>query len=727
MLKKFFGNAKRWLSRVNHLALISFNPQQENEYFKPLSAFKLMLSNRTPLKGFYVLELNLAKPYPRMVSILKTGHHVNLDATEQSFVFPLSIKSTTKRVVYISNFTSQFNWVLNAEFDSSSVVSFKLSKISERFAKRMMTKKLFSNGSFAELLSSYDLVELYNKYDMVFSGAYKKTISYKNWIISTESFSKLLKDQVMKISIIMPVYNPTLEYLTKAIESVIGQSYSNWELCIADDCSREQQVRDLILTYANGDKRIKYAFRSENGNISTASNTALSLAKGEYVALLDHDDILAEHALNEVALAIKETNAKIIYSDEDKICKAGVRFSPHFKSDFNYELILSHNYISHLGVYSRELIERVGGFRVGYEGAQDYDLLMRCIAIISKAQITHIPKILYHWRALEGSTALHASEKDYTHLAGLETLQSYVAEMNNDWRVKYGALPNTYRVCRPILRLPKVSIIIPTKDQLEILQVCIDSVFRRTAYKNYEVVIVDNASVEKKTLQYFDAIQSKSNVRVLNYPHKFNYSAINNYAVSQCDDSDYVLLLNNDTEVINDGWLTEMLSIAQQEDVGCVGAKLYYSNNLIQHAGVILGIGGVAGHSHKYFANQANGYFSRLKLRQDISAVTAACLLVKKSIYEKVNGLNEQDLTVAFNDVDFCLKVRELGFRNVWTPFAELYHYESISRGAEDTPEKVKRFNQEVEYMQDKWGSKLLSDPYYNKNLTLTSEDFSLT
>ena len=255
---------------------------------------------------------------------------------------------------------------------------------------------------------------------------------------------------------------------------------------------------------------------------------------------------------------------------------------------------------------------------------------------------------------------------------------------------------------------------------------CIDSVFRRTAYKNYEVVIVDNASVEKKTLQYFDAIQSKSNVRVLNYPHKFNYSAINNYAVSQCDDSDYVLLLNNDTEVINDGWLTEMLSIAQQEDVGCVGAKLYYSNNLIQHAGVILGVGGVAGHSHKYFANQSNGYFSRLKLRQDISAVTAACLLVKKSIYEKVNGLNEKDLTVAFNDVDFCLKVRELGFRNVWTPFAELYHYESISRGAEDTPEKVKRFNQEVEYMQHKWGNKLLADPYYNKNLTLTSEDFSL-
>ena len=599
-----------------------------------------------------------------------------------------------------------------------------------------MVKKLIANSWDIELLSDHNLSDLYQKYDSIFSGVYSKTIQYKNWINSSESFSAPLKNQGIKISIVMPVYNPALEYLTQAIESVIAQSYSNWELCIADDYSSDQEVRNLILNYSLFrfllldafylDNRIKYEFRTENGNISAASNTALSMATGEYVALLDHDDTLSPYSLNEVVIGIRESDAKIIYSDEDKINELGERFDPHFKSDFNFELILSHNYISHLGVYHKALIDQVGGFRVGYEGAQDYDLLLRCLLHISPSDIKHLSKILYHWRAIEGSTAYSSSQKSYTSLAGLKALKDAVPKMNENWQVEHGALENTYRVTRPVESLPKISIIIPTKDQVELLKTCIDSVISKTEYLNYEIVVVNNGSVESKTKAYLSGLKSVKNIRVLDYPKPFNYSAINNLAVSKCDDSDYVLLLNNDIAVIKGGWLTEMLSIAQQQDVGCVGAKLYYSNDLIQHAGVILGIGGVAGHSHKYFSKNDYGYFSRLQLRQDISAVTAACLLVKKTIYEKVNGLNKTDLTIAFNDVDFCLKVRELGLRNVWTPFAELYHYESISRGAEDTPEKVKRFNQEVNYMKDRWGEQLNSDPYYNENLTLQHEDFSI-
>jgi glycosyltransferase involved in cell wall biosynthesis len=717
---------KRWFHRVNHLTLHSLNSLQENDYIKPLSAFQLKQDSKTLLKGFYMLELNLTKPSPKTFSILSSGHKGNSGSLDQSFIFLLSSKVTTKRVVYISSFASHFHWELNAEFDSTDVSSFKLSKISERFAKRLMAKKLIANGWDAELLSDHNLTELYQQYDSIFSGVYSKTIQYKNWIKYSESFSELLKNQGIKISIVMPVYNPDLEYLTQAIESVIAQSYSNWELCIADDDSSDQQVRDLIVNYANIDNRIKYEFRTENGNISAASNTALSMATGEYVALLDHDDTLSPYALNEVVIGIRESDAKIIYSDEDKINELGERFDPHFKSDFNFELILSHNYISHLGVYHKALIDQVGGFREGYEGAQDYDLLLRCLLHISPSDIKHLSKILYHWRAIEGSTAYSSSQKSYTSLAGLKALKDAVQKMNKSWQVEHGVLDNTYRVIRSVEIQPKISIIIPTKDQADLLKTCIDSVISQTEYLNYEIVVVNNGSVESKTKVYLSGLKSVKNIRVLDYPKPFNYSAINNFAVSKCDDSDYVLLLNNDIAVINGGWLTEMLSIAQQQDVGCVGAKLYYSNDLIQHAGVILGIGGVAGHSHKYFPSKENGYFSRLQLRQDISAVTAACLLVRKSIYEKVNGLNEKDLTIAFNDVDFCLRVRELGLRNVWTPFAELYHYESISRGAEDTPEKVKRFNQEVAYMKDRWGERLNSDPYYNENLTLQYEDFSI-
>lgn len=673
-----------------------------------------------------MLELNLIKPSPRTRTILKPVCNVESDVSEQVFVFPLSSKPTTKRVVHFSGLTFDMQWILSADFDPGNVKSYKLSKISKTYAKRMMEKKMLNAGHDAAAFNHYSLDELYSKYDLIFSESYNKVIDYKNWIQSYESFSKPLKVHNKKISIIMAVYNPPLVYLAEAIESVIAQCYSNWELCIADDCSDDQEVRNTIIEYANNDRRIKYDFRSKNGNISAASNSALNLATGDYIALLDHDDTLSPYALNEIAKVIDETDAQVIYSDEDKINESGERFEPHFKSNFNFELLLTHNFISHLGVYSKSLIDKIGGFRLGYEGAQDYDLLLRCLLNVESEKIQHISKILYHWRAIEGSTAQGASQKSYTSEAGLKALKDFIPKLNENWLVEHGQLENTYRVSRPIIGMPKVSIIIPTKDQADLLKTCIESVINKTVYDNYEIVVVDNNSEEDSTQNYFSELLKRKNIRILKYTKPFNFSAINNYAVSQCPDTDFVLLLNNDIEVINSGWLTEMLSVAQQKDVGCVGSKLYYENDLIQHAGVILGIGGVAGHSHKYYLRKDSGYFSRLKLRQDLSAVTAACLLVNKSIYEQVDGLNEKDLTIAFNDVDFCLKVRELGFRNVWTPFAELYHYESISRGAEDTPEKVKRFNQEVNYMKDQWGKKLISDPFYNKNLTLQHEDFSL-
>lgn len=716
----------RWVNRVNKASLRSVETSSRHDFFEPALSFDLSLSHKSPLHGFYMLEVNDSHPFAANLSALYYQNASTDFNPNKSFFLPLGRRKTVKRVVYFPELSDVFKWDISDGVAIGDSVCLKLSKISRRFAKKMLTKKLLSNGCFLEDFAEMDLLDLYGRYDAVFSAKNQRALDYKGWITEVENFSPAIKNECTKFSIILPVYNPSIEHLANAMSSVLSQTYSNWELCISDDCSIDPAVRDLILQWAAKDSRIKYVFRLENGNISAASNSALSISTGEYVTLLDHDDVLAPCALNEVALVLASGPADIIYSDEDKIDENNVRYEPHFKSDFNFELILSHNYISHLGVYKRSLVEKVGGFRLGYEGCQDYDLVLRCLAESNVSKIKHIPKILYHWRAIEGSTAQDASQKSYTSLAGLKALKDAVYKIDNQWTVEIADLPNTYKVNRPIIKTPLVSIIIPTKDQKDLLESCVDSILLKTELTNYEIVIVDNGSVERETKKYLSKLSEKENIRVLNYSAPFNFSAINNYAVSQCPESEFVLLLNNDVEVINKGWLSEMVSLAKQEDVGCVGAKLYYTNGLIQHAGVILGIGGVAGHSHKCFSQDHHGYFSRLKLRQDLSAVTAACLLVKKSVYNQVGGLNEEDLTIAFNDVDFCLKVRDLGLRNVWTPFAELYHHESISRGAEDTPEKIQRFNKEASYMKDRWGASLLSDPYYNENLTLEHENFTI-
>jgi glycosyltransferase involved in cell wall biosynthesis len=527
------------------------------------------------------------------------------------------------------------------------------------------------------------------------------------------------------ISVLMPVYNAPVEYLSQAIASVRAQLYPNWELCIADDASTDPQVRALLEEVAAQDARIKIDFRAANGHISQASNSALALAQGEFVALFDHDDLLTEHALYWMVEAInRHPDAGLIYSDEDKVDGANRRYDPYFKSQLNYELLLAQNMICHLGVYRTALVRSLGGFRTGFEGAQDYDLALRVIEQLGPAQVVHVPHVLYHWRAIAGSTALAAGEKNYAADAGRRAVAEHLARVGLIAEVE--AAPeapalNRVRFACPSPQ-PLVSIIIPTKDRADLLCMCLESLQAKTTYANYEVIIVDNGSVEPATQALFDSLPA-ARFRVVRDDSPFNYSALNNNA-ARVARGELLCLMNNDIEIITPDWLEEMVSFAMRADVGCVGARLWYPDGRLQHGGCIVGLGGVAGHSHKYFPKGHPGYFGRAVLHQSFSGVTAACLLLRREIYDQVGGLDEK-LVVAFNDVDFCLRVRQAGYRNVWTPYAEMNHHESASRGEEDSPEKIARFKQEIDFIKARWGDSLLHDPAYSYNLTLYVEDFS--
>jgi glycosyltransferase involved in cell wall biosynthesis len=542
-----------------------------------------------------------------------------------------------------------------------------------------------------------------------------------------------------KISVLMPTYNTPEKWLVAAIESVRRQLYENWELCISDDASKEPHVQKILERYRKKDpERIKVVFRERNGHISAASNDALALAHGEFIALLDHDDELRPHALACVALELDaHPDADLVYSDEDKIDENGHRYDHYFKPDWNPDLFMVQNYISHLGVYRTLLVREVGGFRVGYEGSQDWDLAMRVIERTAPDRIRHIPKILYHWRSVPGSTAMLIGAKSYATQAAEKVISEHFVRVGVNatisptkgsyWRVHY-PVPDP---------APRVTLIIPTRNRLNVLKPCVESLLAKTTYPNFEILIVDNDSDEPETLAYLSTFASSApspiaprpspgqRVRVVHFPGEFNYSALNNFGVAQTD-APVVGLLNNDLEVIHGDWLDEMVSHALRPEIGCVGAKLYYPDDKIQHAGVILGIGGVAAHAWQTHPRGAAGQAHRNLLQQNLSAVTAACLVMRREVYEQVGGLNADQLKVAFNDVDFCLKVRAAGYRNLWTPYAELYHHESASRGKEDTLEKRDRFRSEVEYMRTTWGELLDRDPAYNPNLTLTINDFTL-
>ncbi len=533
--------------------------------------------------------------------------------------------------------------------------------------------------------------------------------------------------QSPKIAILMPVYNPSKSCLVNAIESVLNQIYPNFELCIADDCSTENYVSEVLNYFAEKDDRIKLCFRDNNGHISAASNSALDLVTADYVALMDHDDLLTVDALYWLAKVIKQCpEVELIYTDEDKMDIQGNQYAPYFKPDWNPELLLSHNFICHLALYKTAKVKALGGFKSEFDGAQDYDLVLRYVADLEEDKIFHVPRILYHWRAVEGSTANGVDAKPYSEAQIVNVVRQALEQKQRPALVySHDKLPGSLRVKYHLIEpKPRVSIIIPTRNGYTLLKRCVESILDKTDYDNYEMIIVDNGSDDLISQRYLYQLQQNEQITVIRDDSPFNYAAINNRAVKQAK-GDVIALLNNDLEILNSDWLDEMLSHVQHKEVGAVGAKLYYPDDKIQHAGVIVGLGGVAGHSHKHYPREHPGYCGRLLLSQNLSAVTAACMLLRREVFDQVAGFDEHNLSVAFNDVDLCLRIREQGYQIVWTPYAEMYHYESASRGYEDTPEKKARFSQEVQYMKTRWGLSLLKDPAYNPNLTLDREDFT--
>lgn len=558
--------------------------------------------------------------------------------------------------------------------------------------------------------------------------------SYPNWLARNEVLDIEAMTQEIatfhyqpKISIAMPVYNVEEKWLRLCIDSILNQVYTNWELCMADDASTDPNVKKILTEYQQLDERIRVVFREQNGHISEATNSALAIATGEFVALLDNDDELAINAFYEVVKVLNEKpELDLIYSDEDKIDMDGNRSDPAFKPDWSPDLLLGTNYISHLGVYRRSILEEIGGFRKGYEGSQDYDLVLRFTEKTTKERIKHIPKVLYYWRMLPTSTAVDQGSKGYAFEAGLRAVQDALVRREINGHATHGAANGLYDVYYDIESEKLVSIIIPTKNGYKDVQRCVSSIIEKTTYQNYEIIMADNGSTDPKMHELYAEFEKQLPGRffVESIDIPFNFSTINNRAAKKAH-GEYLLFLNNDTEVITENWLTLMVSFAQQERIGCVGAKLLYPNNTVQHAGVILGLGGVAGHGHYGYPHGDLGYFGRLAINVNYSAVTAACLLMKKADFDAVGGF-EEAFTVAFNDVDLCLKVQALGRDNVWLHEAELYHFESQTRGYDDKGKKKKRFEQEKVMMEEKWGPLIENDPFYNPNLTRDIPNFSL-
>lgn len=570
----------------------------------------------------------------------------------------------------------------------------------------------------------------------VFAGA-RQTYTYHDWIVQFDSYNdeddaiRLAKIAAMpnppKLSIITPVYNTPERWLRSSLDSILAQLYPHWELCLADDASTKPHVREVLEEYRARDPRIKVVYRSANGHISAASNSALELATGEFCVLFDHDDMLPKYALYWVAEEIvAHPDCALIYSDEDKITVKGERFEPYFKPDWNPDLFLSHNLISHLGVYRTSLVRQVGGFRVGLEGSQDHDLALRCVEQVKPRQIRHIPRVLYHWRMIPGSTAIDVSEKPFAVTAGQRAIRDHLARLGIAADVDEALIRGMYRVRYHLPDPPPlVSLIMPTRNGLALVKQALDSIFAKTTYPAFEVIVIDNGSDDRDTLAYLAEQQQAGRIRVLRDERPFNFSALNNHAVRTAARGNVLGFINNDIEVISPDWLSELVSHALRPSIGAAGARLLYPNNTIQHAGVVL-IGGVAGHAFQGLQANDAGFCGRAFLIQDFSAVTAAAMVMRREVFDAVDGFDES-LEVAFNDVDLCLRLNAAGYYNIWTPYAELYHHESATRGKDASGEKKARFLREVAAMQQRYGKYLHHDPCYSPNLTLNRNDFGLS
>ena len=533
---------------------------------------------------------------------------------------------------------------------------------------------------------------------------------------------KKWKDPVV-ISVLVPAYRTPEVFLKQMMESVLLQTYPYLELCIADGSGTDDSVEKVVKEYQKKDPRVRYRRLEKNEGIAGNTNAAIEMASGEYLALFDHDDLLSPNALFEVASAIEKEKADVIYTDEDKVTSdLKEHFQPHFKPDFNPDLLCANNYICHLFVVKRSLALKLGGQDPAYDGAQDYDFIFRCTENAEK--IVHVAKILYHWRVHQASTADNPSSKLYAFDAGKRAIEAHLARTGAKAEVSHTKDLGFYRVKYQVQGNPLVSIVIPNKDEKETLKKCLESIWKKNSYSNSEIILVENNSTTQEIRDYYKELDGKERVRVVYWDKEFNYSAINNFGISHAK-GEYILCLNNDITVISPDWMEELLANCQRPEVGIVGARLYYPDNTIQHAGIVLGMGGCAGSLFVGLARSRGGYLHKAALQQDLSAVTAACFMVKKEVFEKAGGFEEK-LAVAFNDVDFCLKVRHAGYLVVYDPYAELYHHESKTRGYENTEAKKRRFQEEIEYMRCHWMPDILRDPYYNENLSLKASDYSL-
>ncbi|EGO8129735.1 glycosyltransferase family 2 protein [Enterococcus faecalis] len=642
---------------------------------------------------------------------IEAGFVVTLEGIKQKKVLPFHFQSSAHVVTV--------DFPLNKKYP---VIPGTEDKVTRLWIKAKKGFKYMAKNGISHTIQRAKIEKLRNQ------------ASYPNWLARNEVLDIEAMTQEIatfhyqpKISIAMPVYNVEEKWLRLCIDSILNQVYTNWELCMADDASTDPNVKKILTEYQQLDERIQVVFREQNGHISEATNSALAIATGEFVALLDNDDELAINAFYEVVKVLNENpELDLIYSDEDKIDMYGNRSDPAFKPDWSPDLLLGTNYISHLGVYRRSILEEIGGFRKGYEGSQDYDLVLRFTEKTTKERIKHIPKVLYYWRMLPTSTAVDQGSKGYAFEAGLRAVQDALVRRGINGHATHGAANGLYDVYYDIESEKLVSIIIPTKNGYKDVQRCVSSIIEKTTYQNYEIIMADNGSTDPKMHELYAEFEQQLPGRffVESIDIPFNFSTINNRAAKKAH-GEYLLFLNNDTEVITENWLTLMVSFAQQERIGCVGAKLLYPNNTVQHAGVILGLGGVAGHGHYGYPHGDLGYFGRLAINVNYSAVTAACLLMKKADFDAVGGF-EEAFTVAFNDVDLCLKVQALGRDNVWLHEAELYHFESQTRGYDDKGKKKKRFEQEKVMMEEKWGPLIENDPFYNPNLTRDIPNFSL-
>lgn len=590
-------------------------------------------------------------------------------------------------------------------------------RVAWEFGKKHGLKALF-------LKSKHKIQGLDNDYD------------YAEWYNLTKPTEEELEQQRKTVfenapllSIVIPAYKTPEKYLREMLDSILAQTYKNWEVCVADGSPKGEGriVEKVMKDYMARDSR--FHCRSLGGNLGISGNTnaAIEMAKGDFIVLADHDDTLPEHALYEVAAAIQaHPQCDVIYSDEDKLdMDGGALFDPHFKPDFNPDLLTSVNYICHLFVVKRELLEQVGGFRHEYDGAQDYDFIFRCTE--AAGEICHIPKVLYHWRCHQNSTASNPESKLYAFEAGSRAIMEHYRRCGIPAKkVEKGVDYGIYHTTFDIQGDPLVSVVIPNKDHVQDLDLCIRSILERASYRNLEFVVIENNSTQKETFAYYEAIQKEfPQIHVVTWEREFNYSAINNFG-AQYAKGEYLLFLNNDTEIIAPNLFEEMLGFCQRQEVGAVGARLLYQDDTIQHAGVVVGFGGIAGHTFIGLHEAENSYFHRAMCAQDYSAVTAACMMTKAEVFKEVGGFTEE-LAVAFNDIDYCMKVRAAGYLIVYAPYATMYHYESKSRGLEDTPEKVARFNREIAIFARRWPEILeKGDPYYNPNLTLRKSNFAL-